>query len=410
MIKSLVGNRRLQRMVLGSLRRWMPLSRWGNNILVASHSEVTEVLRRSKDFSVLPIYEEKMRRTSGDFYLGMDNSPQYARERQLTDCALRAMSMDRYRQLAREFSKRAVEQAAARGVMDVVQELSWLVPVQLCEEFFGVSGPDRRSLRRWMRYIFQHLFLNLGDDPVVAARAEKLSIDLRHFLAALVTERKAEPAQQLAARTDFVSQLVQLQKQSSEWISDDVLVRNIGGVVLGSVDTLSRAVINVLEELFARPQQLKLAHGAACRGDTERVAQFAFEALRFNPHNPLIVRRPLQDTQLQGQRGPSFHVPKGSRVFALTYAAMFDPAKYPEPEKFVPDRSEYSHLQFGDGLHRCFGERLVLMAVPEILMSLLCREDLKRAAGTAGVLIWDGPFPDHFRVTFKPSNTSSASC
>lgn len=405
---SFLSNRRLQRRVLGALRKWKPLSRWGNNVVVAPYAEVTEVLLRPEDFSVVPIYEQKMRRTSGDFYLGMDNTPQYARERELTNRALRAMDLKQYRSLARGFSEKALGDCQSQGALDVVQELSWLVPVQLCEEFFGVLGPDRRSLTRWVRYIFQHLFLNLSDDPVVAARAEVLATELRLHLAELVADRRAEPESQLFARKDFVSRLLQVQHESGASAGDEVIVRNVGGVILGSVDTISRSVINSLEELFARPAQLELAQRAARDGDRERVAKFAFEALRFNPHNPLIVRRTLRSTTLHSTTGHQLRIPAGSRVFALTYAAMFDPKQFSEPEEFSIDRPEQSHLQFGFGMHRCFGEQVALAAIPEILTPLLCQKNLQRATGQKGKLAWDGPFPDHFHVTFEASSVGTA--
>lgn len=407
MLASLLKNRRLQRFLLGVLRRWMPLTRLGKYVVVTPHQMVTEVLERPDDFSVVAVYFEKMRRTSGAFYLGMDDTPRYARERALTNRALAAMSAEWYRDLSRQFATEALVVPAGRGELDVVQELSWVVPLRLCEEFFGVRGPDRRTLARWIRYIFQHLFLNLGDDTEVAARAERLAVEMRDHLDGLIAERLAEPASQLAERKDFLSQLVLLQSGDGGLSADDVC-RNVGGVILGSVDTVSRCVVNALEELLTRPKELAAVQKAAREGNRDFVDQCVFEALRFNPHNPLVVRRALRDTTLHTERGEELLVPAGSQVFAMTYSAMFDPEKFRDPDKFRTDRPGLSHLQFGFGMHRCFGERVALLAVPEILTPLLCRENLARIPGKAGQIVSDGPFPDHFRVTFDATVSPQA--
>jgi cytochrome P450 len=397
--KSLFDNRWLQRLVLAILRWLWPIARIGKNVVVTRHDAVTTALERPNDFSVVPVYEEKMRRTSGDFYLGMDDTARYHREREFTNRALAAMDLDWYRELARRFTREALGEVSTSGRLDVVQELSWLVPVRLCEEFFGVTGPDRRSLTRWVRYIFQHLFLNLGNDRVVAKRAENLAREMRAHVHGLITQCREELVRG-SDRRDFLSQLVRLAGESDPAVDDDLILRNVGGVILGSVDTVSRAVINALQELLARPSELDAAQRAARSSDVDATSRYVFEALRFNPHNPLVVRYAAQDTTLETAGRGKVRVPKGSRVFALTYAAMFDPKHYERPNAFRTDRKGRSHLQFGFGLHRCFGERVALIAIEEMTQAVLALEHLARAPGEAGELILDGPFPDHFRVTF----------
>jgi cytochrome P450 len=328
--------------------------------------------------------------------------PQYHRERKLTNDALAAMDLDWYRALARRFASEALGEFAGRGRIDLVQNLSWLVPIRLCEDFFGVPGPDRRTLARWVRYIFQHLFLNIGDDPVVAKRAETLSVQLRLHVDRLIVAAQAELAAGNGERGDFLSQLVRLQHAGTTPFSNDAVLRNLAGVFLGSVDTVSRAVVNAVEELLARPTELLQATNAALTGDRQAVAGYVFEALRFNPHNPLVVRHAAQDTTLR-TRDKTVPIAAGRRVFAMTYSAMFDPNHYDEPARFRSDRAEDSHLQFGFGFHRCFGEQLARVAVVEIVTLLLQLPGLARARGDAGRLIWDGPFPDHFGLTFEPS-------
>ena len=73
--------------------------------------------------------------------------------------------------------------------------------------------------------------------------------------------------------------------------------------------------------------------------------EYVFEALRFNPHNPLIVRRCLRDARL-GSGSYETNVRAGSTVYALTLSAMFDKDVFAEPETFRIDRPrDAGHLR-----------------------------------------------------------------
>jgi cytochrome P450 len=78
---------------------------------------------------------------------------------------------------------------------------------------------------------------------------------------------------------------------------------------------------------------------------------------------------------------------------------MFDPEKFPAPDEFRGDR-DVEYLHFGFGLHRCFGYAINGVVIPEILAALLRLPNLRRAAGSAGTIVFDGPFPERFILEF----------
>src|SRR5262249_46946821 len=130
------------------------------------------------------------------------------------------------------------------------------------------------------------------------------------------------------------------------------------------------------------------------------------EALRFNPHNPLLVRQALRATTVGAAGGNPTRIPAGSRVYALTLSAMFDERRLPDPDRFIPTRSNLFPLQFGHGMHQCFGRVIVGVELPEVVAALLRVDGLRRVRGSEGQIKYDGPFPDGLALTFDATSSS----
>lgn len=112
------------------------------------------------------------------------------------------------------------------------------------------------------------------------------------------------------------------------------------------------------------------------------MAQCIWEALRFNPHNSVINRRATRDAVIARSRLRSITVKKGQMVFAVTLSAMFDRREVPAPNEFRVDRPWETYIFWGNGMHKCFGDRINRAVIPAILRPLLARENLRRAPGS----------------------------
>jgi cytochrome P450 len=92
--------------------------------------------------------------------------------------------------------------------------------------------------------------------------------------------------------------------------------------------------------------------------------------LRFEPPVQFLPSRTaLDEITLAGTT-----IPKGAFVTLALAAGNRDPARFPDPDRFVPDRRDNAHLGFGSGIHGCFGAPLARMeaqvAFPELLRRL----------------------------------------
>jgi glutathione S-transferase len=140
------------------------------------------------------------------------------------------------------------------------------------------------------------------------------------------------------------------------------------------------------------------------------MSTYVFEALRFNPQNPFLYRVSLAPYVLAKGTPRETSIEPGTFVVAATSSAMFDSSVVKEPNTFRLDRPRENYMFFGYGLHACFGTYINAISIPQILKPLLRLSGLRRAAGSDGKLVFDGPFPNGLIVQFDaPAATPVAS-
>lgn len=400
----LANNAPLIRAVARPLVRFRPTLVLRNKVIVTGHAEVTEILARDTDFTIADINAPSMAIVNGPFVLGMDRSPLYLRERSILQRSIEPGDPERIRAIVRRHASELIDAARPTGQIDVVQQLARPAAVRLVADYFGVPGPDEPTMMQWMRTMFYETFLNIGDDPSVS-RAGRASGDaFAAYAHELIAQRKAQVAAGEATPDDLVCRLVRMQADPDTCLSDEGVRRNVGGVVVGAVDTTSKAVAHAVYELLRRPADLDEARRAARAGDLETVGRYAFEALRFNPLNPILARRAAQDETVGAGTERARRIPSGRTVYLAILPAMFDPKVFEQPDQFRIDRPADSYLHFGGGLHACFGRYINVIQIPELVAALVRLDGLRFAGSGRPAMRYDGPFPDQLLVEFNGSN------
>ncbi len=397
----LANNGPLLRKLSRPLLRFMPILKVAKLVVVTRHADVVEVLSRDGDFTVAEGNGPTMDRVNGPFILGMDRSPQYERERSILERCIRPGDADRIRALVADTAAELVDGARARGRIDVVQSLARPAALRVVAGFFGVPGPDEATMARWMRTIFHETFLNVGGDPDVRRAGEESADEFHAYADELIARRRAHIDGGEQAPDDFLTRLVRLQGDRETRLSDEGVRRNIGGVVVGAVETTSKATAHAVDQLLRHGgDALGGARTAAAAGDVEQVGNHAFEALRFNPINPVLSRHVARDAVIAAGTRRERRLRAGGTVYAAVLPAMFDPRVFDEPDRFRADRPASAYLHFGHGLHTCFGRFVNVIQIPELVAALLRLDNLRPAPGVDGTIVYDGPFPDRLLLDF----------
>ncbi|MEL7117106.1 MAG: cytochrome P450 [Pseudomonadota bacterium] len=367
--------------------------------VITRRTDVLEVLNRNDDFEV--VYGSRMRQlTEGNnFFLGMQPGWDYTRDTSAMRLAARMTDVDEIvLPRATELATRIVKDSG--GKLDIVPYLTLEVPWDMTDTYFG-CGATREKMQEWTTNLFWYLFLDLNADPQGDANALGQAAELREYLDSHIADRKAHRTD----APDILNRCLALQSADTPGMSDLGIRNNILGLLIGAIPTISKASCLALDELLRRPSALSSARRAAQRGDDADLAQHIWEALRFNPFNPVIYRRATRDTEVASSTLRRVKLSKGQIVFAGNFSAQFDRFEVPSPNEFRTDRPWETYILWGYGMHRCFGDAINQAIIPAILKPLLAQEGLRRAKGPAGqISTGNAGFPAHFTVEFDPKD------
>jgi cytochrome P450 len=257
-------------------------------------------------------------------------------------------------------------------------------------------------MRAWLRALFYDLFLNFTNNEAKHQKAVEASLARKEWILEIIEDRKQDLKDGKTIDDNILNRLILLQQQpGNAWFDDDALQRNIGGLLTGILETTNKATILVLDELFNRPGVLKGAIETAQNRDMKKMYGYVSEALRFNPAQPGVIRYSETKQTIKGKGQKAYNIPAKTMVFALTAAAMFDPAAFPDPKTFNPERDSV-YMNYGFGLHECYGKYINAVTISEFTAAVLRLKNVRREKGRAGqgAGLKAGPFPNNFVVAF----------
>jgi cytochrome P450 len=374
------------------LRKDRPILVMPELTLATRFDDCTEILRRYELFSVA-LYKPKQ----GDYFMAQDDTAQHWREKSIMRAILDFEDIPAIRIFVA--NKAAELLAAAGGAMDAVPGLTRAVPLALVQDWFGYAHSDPAKLCKWSYWSQIDTFWNQPFDSIawpdpskIVAEREAASKEMAVYLVELVALREGKLKIGLGG-DDSVTRLLELHSSKALKFDLERVVKNVAGLLIGAVETTSHAVVNALDFLMKRPDDLAKARAAALGDDPAAVDGFVFEALRFKPAFPYFFRTCEQDIVLGRGEAYETHIPKGTTVLAVTHSGMFDPKALPNPDDFDPNRGKGNQFHFGLGLHECLGRAIGGVMIPEIV-----RQSLRLNGLSAGpVDRKGGPVPESWQ-------------
>jgi cytochrome P450 len=388
--------------LFAELREKRPVLVTPECILFARYVDVIEIMRQPKTFTV-ELYEPAI----GEFMLAQDDTPLHTREKAVMHSMLNRDDIPRVRQLVADRSKQMLD--AAGGHLDLGQDYSRLVPIAIVQEYFGLDGEDPRTMIGWsyskqLDAFRNQTFLELDNRDAVRQQSDKAGQEIATYLGQLLV-RKGGDLKAGKAKDDIVTRLLMTQFPPAVEFPVQRAARNAGGLLVGTIETSSQAVLQCLRQFFKRPDLLARAIEAAQSESTEEFDGIVWEALRWDPVAPFVFRLTARDQVVAAGTKRETLVPKGKVVLPLLQSAMFDPALFPHPETVDPTRPFENYMHFGYGSHECLGKYVGMVMIPEMLRQLLLRPGLKPDAE----LDFGGtPYPQHYRMSWNGAGRTYA--
>lgn len=371
----------------------------GGPALITRFRDVQEALSRPEVFAVT--YAPMMDPSVGPYMLGRDGTTINQRDKGIMRALIQKEDLPRVREIVTRLSERAIREGTRNGVLEVVANVSRRVPILLTGEYFGFPGPDEASMFKWSRATQYDMFHNQDKDPKVHQDNVQAGAEMRAWLREYLPQRRKNLSEGGAVQDDIVTRLLQTVCPHAIGFDEDRIESNIMGLLVGGVETTSQAIVQILDQMFKRPEILREATKAAAADDDETLFRYCWEALRFNPINPFVIRICKQDYKIASGTLRSTTIKAGDPVLICTRSAMMDGRELKHPKKFDINRPKYHYMHTGYGLHTCLGDEVSEVQVPAVIKALLRKPNLRRAAGKAGEIDFKGgPFPESFSVEF----------
>jgi cytochrome P450 len=237
---------------------------------------------------------------------------------------------------------------------------------------FGVQDPA--ELERFRSAVLR--FTESGSPPLIFfpalrrefgglgpwARVQHRLAELDAMFYAQIARRKAE-----GGGEDLLSQMIAVRRPDGSPLSDLELRDQLMSFVLAGHETMAVTIAWALHWTLTQP-------GVRERLDDEDYLEAVCrETLRIYPIQPVVMRELLAPVEFAGHQ-----VPAGAWLGVATTLVHMNPAIFPEPERFNPERflnarprSGGEFFPFGGGARRCIGAAMANQEIKSVLGVLL---------------------------------------
>lgn len=387
---------RIKAWVFANLDRVIPVLRWvkptavfDGQAFVTRFDGVSEVLARDEVFHVP--YGGKMEKVTGggNFFLGMQHTPDYTRDVSNMRLAVRREDIpDRIVPFVE--SACADILSRAEGECDLVKALTRVVPTRLIGDYFGTPGWDREEFTDAASTMFAYLFYPSDEQAEAKALADARTTC--SYLDQTIRERKLDRHR----HDDVLERCLEMQDGGLPGTSDTDIRNNLIGLLIGAIPTTSKCVALTIDYLLDHPDRLAAAQRSAREDDDATMLQYVRECLRLNSFAAGVLRICSRDYTVNEGSWRATTIPAGTPVLAATESAMMDWRKVRRPREFRLDRPDYVYMHYGVGLHTCFGRHINDAQIPAIVKAVLKLDGLRRLEPMQSV----GPFPVSLKVAF----------
>jgi cytochrome P450 len=244
-----------------------------------------------------------------------------------------------------------------RGQLDVVDDVAYPLPITVVvSELLGVPREDEPRFQGWAKALARSL------DPAQAMtedeirQAAQAAMQMLEYLGGLVAARQTHPAD------DLLSGLV-AGGDPAERMSEGELLSTMALLLIAGHETTVNLISNGMLTLLRHPDALE-----RLRREPDLIIPLLEEVLRYDPPVQFRTRTTLTDVDIA-----NVTIPKGATVVLLLASGSRDPARFPEADRFVPDRTDNAHLGFGGGIHYCVGAPLARLEA-QIALCTLARQ------------------------------------
>jgi cytochrome P450 len=333
-------------------------------VSVFRYADVQSVLRDASLFSndfgrgrMLPPEVQQIAEQAPPSMLGMD-PPDHTRLRSLVNKAFTPRIVRQLEPRLREVAHALLDDALAKRDVDLVQALTYPLPVVAIAEIIGVPPEDREQFKVWSDQAVATLGTGFFAPPTIEQMQKQLALrdEMNRYFVPLADARRRDP------KDDLLTGLVQAEYEGTHLDQGEMLAMLTLLLVAGN-ETTTTLIGNAVLTLLDHPGELK-----RLRDDPSLMPRAVDEVLRFESPVQFDPRRTARDTEIAGTK-----IAENTLLLCWLGSANRDERVFERPEVFDVTRQKNPHISFGYGTHHCLGHNLARLEASVALEVLLER-------------------------------------
>lgn len=272
--------------------------------------------------------------------------PVHTRLRGLINRSFLSRRVERLRPAITSLANGLIDRFEGKGEAELLAAFATPIPVFVICDLLGVPTDMAHQLLAWSHDMVA--MYQARRDREIEDRAVTATVAFSAFMRDYIAQRRKAP------KDDLLSELIRAEEQGAKLTEDElvttaILLLNAGHEA--TVHALGNGIKCLLE------QGIRDGIDEPCVEET----------LRYDPPLHLFTRYALEDLEYAGIR-----LKKGESVGLMLGAANRDPARFPEPDRFIRDREPNPQVAFGAGIHFCIGAPLARLEL-QVALPLLFR-------------------------------------
>jgi hypothetical protein len=295
---------------------------------------------------------------------------EHLRLRRLSRSAFSASRTEARRARIQQLTDDRIDEALARGRLDVVGDLGRPVALTVSAELLGLPSAMHAFCGRCARELIYRVDVFTTTGPRWE-RGMMAMIGLAARLRELLSEFRTRPP----AEAGLLWALDQARGRGE--MTEDQVVGHGAILLMAGHITTQHLVGNGVLALLRNPDQWELL-----RSRPELIESTVEELLRYDTPSAATSRFVREEITIEGET-----LRPGAQLALIFGAANRDPAAFPEPNRLDITRAPNQHLAFGHDAHFCIGAALARLEAGIVIGTLARRAPQLRLEG--GTLEWE---------------------
>jgi len=239
--------------------------------------------------------------------------------------------------------------------VEFMEAFAYPLPLGIFCDLMGVPDEDGEWLRPHWDELVKVQNMQFGD---ALFSADAATDALTEYFTRLESQRRAKP------QDDYLTALIQANDTAVETLTHAEMIANLVLLLMAGWETVANMLGSGVVILINHPQQAQ-----RLLEDESLAPAYVDEILRLESPIQWTLRYAEEDVTVAGVT-----VKAKQHVQMMLGAANRDPNRYPDPDRFDPDRPNILPLTFGSGAHICLGQNLGRLqgriAFPRLLRGL----------------------------------------